>query len=72
MDIKTILKQFGIQNPTSAEPFICQEDNSEYNVWKITASGKNYVLKKPRNMSFVSTQPSSVKQQRLFRTFTEQ
>lgn len=48
MEIKTILKQLGITNPTAIMPFKSYEDNSEYEVWKIITPEKDYVLKKAK------------------------
>lgn len=46
MEKKNILAQMGVGGQTDISAFTCEEDGEAYDVWKVTADNKSYVLKK--------------------------
>ena len=50
MTLKEIAARCGARSDAmmSLTPFICAEDGSEYAVWRVTAGGENYVLKRAK------------------------
>lgn len=48
MELSHLLSRLGLPSPVIAVPFTREEDGTDYEVWKVTAGGETFVLKKAK------------------------
>ena len=47
-ELSCLLSRLELPSPVTAIPFLREEDGTEYEVWKVTANGETFVLKKAK------------------------